>query len=1012
MAFSTQQNFLSFFLSGNGGFSTNFNIKCSDSVFLKSLDSPADLRLWSLSSHSKSKYLSELINCRPTIKDHLQIQHDEEQSQRYDTIMLKEMSLDDLISHISYLYDCLDSASFQSIQNNNFEKILPLMECKSDHHDISTQSIQLDLCGKQNNFLTHSESDQNIAINRLELQNSQLLAEIVILKNENEKNDILNSNLTFANNTEVVNELQQKLSKTENERQKLQKIVERQDQENKCVQQKLSLNVCELSRRTMELCDIQRQLDHISNERNKSDEKYFELKFGDCKRLLNECDTLREQACIFEQQNANLSDQLLTASEELAHSNHQLRMGNDLIKNYEKLIMEKDAQLTEFSQDICSKNKLLSAAKFYLDQYNSAAHESDLRNEYLSSSENSMDIHSTVRDLISNLVQNTVPNYEYNEKILPQERSLLNLEESSVMEVELLTVTNNNQFRDLQEENAANEKTVIELKLVINDFENTMELLAENKEEMENLRNQLMHAKNDLANVCKENEKLKNDITKIQEQIHAKEIEITAIEQIYDNELKSKSEEISVSKLKIAVREKSIIDVQNNNENLLIQKDAEIKQLEHSYSDIFDKSNMEKNDLSDKIKLLEKCNNEQLIELNKLREKEIELSEANKVKDDENVNLLESINVFRHSVGKTKAELKQLTNENEDLSNTITTMQSNIHKLEDDLKLSIIIKPNVMEFLNVAEKCELERLISNNRLNQVENLSKNSATHSHEVGKKSINVSEKNVHVDNLVANNTNCMNCDQLRLEIEKLLSENSRLYLEQSKLLSEAKNLEEHLLELEIEKDDGLLNTNISNNKDPVTKEFAGKQIKQEANKIKEDKAIFKNKRLKDGKVKGRENKNRSSTQTNELCDPNTQKQLNKTDWTQIQDSSAERARIPEIIHELTTMSMKSTKYLRQKSSSANHKLTKNATNTSIYCSIVTSDRHIQDKLIKICNKIIQTNCIDALTYDELRFMHEVVYISGLRKNPMNYSFEYDTINVNENVARISLLRSNLIE
>lgn len=88
-----------------------------------------------------------------------------------------------------------------------------------------------------------------------------------------------------------------------------------------------------------------------------------------------------------------------------------------------------------------------------------------------------------------------------------------------------------------------------------------------------------------------------------------------------------------------------------------------------------------------------------------------------------------------------------------------------------------------------------------------------------------------------------------------------------------------------------------------------------------------------------------------------------------------------------------------------------------SNIYCSVVTAttDRHNVKELNRICTIIINRNCIDALTFDELRFLHEMVYIAGLRKSCSQYPFQLSTasnVRLQQEKDKVKELESQMYE
>lgn len=94
-----------------------------------------------------------------------------------------------------------------------------------------------------------------------------------------------------------------------------------------------------------------------------------------------------------------------------------------------------------------------------------------------------------------------------------------------------------------------------------------------------------------------------------------------------------------------------------------------------------------------------------------------------------------------------------------------------------------------------------------------------------------------------------------------------------------------------------------------------------------------------------------------------------------------------IRKLIDDLTRDCIRnSTDNVRQSSDATKGtKQYKNYANASIYCSDLPIN--CKGELIRLCKLIIETHCIDALSLDELRLLHEYVYIAGLRKQTFKY-------------------------
>lgn len=82
------------------------------------------------------------------------------------------------------------------------------------------------------------------------------------------------------------------------------------------------------------------------------------------------------------------------------------------------------------------------------------------------------------------------------------------------------------------------------------------------------------------------------------------------------------------------------------------------------------------------------------------------------------------------------------------------------------------------------------------------------------------------------------------------------------------------------------------------------------------------------------------------------------------------------------------------------------KNQTNASIYCS--DQPLHCKGELIRLCKLIIETSCIDALSLDELRLLHEYVYIAGLRKQ--TFKFPCQIVDLRRQQMQVDQLKEKL--
>lgn len=82
------------------------------------------------------------------------------------------------------------------------------------------------------------------------------------------------------------------------------------------------------------------------------------------------------------------------------------------------------------------------------------------------------------------------------------------------------------------------------------------------------------------------------------------------------------------------------------------------------------------------------------------------------------------------------------------------------------------------------------------------------------------------------------------------------------------------------------------------------------------------------------------------------------------------------------------------------------KNRANASIYCSDLPLEN--KDELIRLCKLIIETHCIDALTLDELRLLHEFVYTAGLRKQ--TFKFPHSVVDLRQQQIKVDQLKQKL--
>lgn len=84
---------------------------------------------------------------------------------------------------------------------------------------------------------------------------------------------------------------------------------------------------------------------------------------------------------------------------------------------------------------------------------------------------------------------------------------------------------------------------------------------------------------------------------------------------------------------------------------------------------------------------------------------------------------------------------------------------------------------------------------------------------------------------------------------------------------------------------------------------------------------------------------------------------------------------------------------------------KHSKNQRNASIFCA---DSIDCVEELIRLCKLIIETHCIDALSLDELRLLHEYVYIAGLRKQ--TFKFPCQTIDLRRQQMQVDQLKQKL--
>lgn len=85
------------------------------------------------------------------------------------------------------------------------------------------------------------------------------------------------------------------------------------------------------------------------------------------------------------------------------------------------------------------------------------------------------------------------------------------------------------------------------------------------------------------------------------------------------------------------------------------------------------------------------------------------------------------------------------------------------------------------------------------------------------------------------------------------------------------------------------------------------------------------------------------------------------------------------------------------------------KNQTNASIFCTdLPIGELNCIGELIRLCKLIIESHCIDALSLDELRLLHEYVYIAGLRKQTIK--FPYQTLDVQQHQMQVDQLKKEL--
>lgn len=114
-----------------------------------------------------------------------------------------------------------------------------------------------------------------------------------------------------------------------------------------------------------------------------------------------------------------------------------------------------------------------------------------------------------------------------------------------------------------------------------------------------------------------------------------------------------------------------------------------------------------------------------------------------------------------------------------------------------------------------------------------------------------------------------------------------------------------------------------------------------------------------------------------------------------------------IRKIVDDLTRDCVRQSKDNIRRSTDAGKetKNSKNQRNASIFCA---DSIDCVEELIRLCKLIIETHCIDALSLDELRLLHEYVYIAGLRKQ--TFKFPYNTIDLRRQQMQVDQLKEKL--
>lgn len=349
--------------------------------------------------------------------------------------------------------------------------------------------------------------------------------------------------------------------------------------------------------------------------------------------------------------------------------------------------------------------------------------------------------------------------------------------------------------------------------------------------------------------------------------------------------------------------------------------------------------------MMEQINSLEAMLREKEKEISRLHESVTKFSGTLEQKTTECDNLTESIRLMK----KSNQSLIERTD------SQMETMQS-LH--ESNEKLSTLLRTSKSK-VQQLEKDIKQTVVDKNVLAEVKNenekLRKDGMVLKDRIQKVKSNDNVKavsNKHFGNSFTTSSNPINslifCQN---KIATLQSENKYLLASKTELLKDAKKLEESLLEIQLENH---IQSVMRNEVDKSMMNAVTKSIK--SNNIHIEKDI--------------------------------------------------RQIVDDLTHESSRLSHDNARRQSKSSIAKESKQFKNQTNASIYCSDLPLD--CKDELIRLCKTIIETHCMDALSLDELRLLHEYVYIAGLRKQ--NFKFPCPTVDLRSQQMQVDQLKEKL--